>query len=456
MGFGIFSIAKGLLLFLVYGAGFVCAARALTGKIHGALYLVLFLMPLRNVVEKIYGLPLGKDFIDILFLSMIVGSIVAAHIEKRPLFQKSPLNTPAFTIAFYTYVSLWVGYGLLGYYAPFNFSDPRLQDCKNFILFPILFMIILNNVRDKKGIVKVLIVIFLGMMASGWYTLKQVTWFLGIVSRNKIHGTFVFVGPNEVAAFFNQYGVFFLALSLFWKNKLQKIFMLGLVVMSFYSVLFLFSRGAYLGLLTGLFVLFSMRKKVLLIPLVLLVIFWQTALPATVRERIEMTTNEAGELDVSTQMRLVVWQEAMRLFQENPILGTGFHVFKYLGFELGDTHNIYVRILAEQGLIGMFIFLWLITAFFRQAWRLYKQAEDPELKGLGLAFVICLIVFVVNNFFGNRWDYLELSSYLWAIAALVTRGNLILSSEKTQKSSSGKQNNSSKNKRSYKTQRIVS
>lgn len=166
MGSGIFLATKWPFLWLIYAAGFVCAMRSLTGKIHGALYLVLFLMPLRNAVEKMYGLPLGKDFIDILFISMIVGSVFAAHKERKPLFQRSSVNTPALTIAIYIYISLWVGYAFLGNYDPFNIADPRLQDYKNFILLPVLFMIILNNVRDKKTIQKVVVVIFLGMLVS--------------------------------------------------------------------------------------------------------------------------------------------------------------------------------------------------------------------------------------------------------------------------------------------------
>ena len=46
-------------------------------------------------------------------------------------------------------------------------------------------------------------------------------------------------------------------------------------------------------------------------------------------------------------------------------------------------------------------------------------------KALGLGFAIAIIVLLINNMFGDRWTYMEVSCYLWVFAALVQRLNII-------------------------------
>ena len=119
----------------------------------------------------------------------------------------------------------------------------------------------------------------------------------------------------------------------------------------------------------------------------------------------------------------------MEIFKENSMVGIGFGVFRTLGYDLGDTHNIYVKILVEQGLVGLLIFLLVILAFMIEGFRLYKKGDDDFSKGLGLGLFVCMFVLSVNNFFGDRWSYFELSGYLWIFAGLVARLNIISSEE---------------------------
>ncbi len=422
MGLGILSTIKGFLPPVIYGLGIVAALRAVVGRTAWARYLVLFLMPLRNVTEKLYAFPMGKDLTDILLIGLLVGWAVGRRAsEDAPRWTPSPINGPAVALMLYTYVSLWVGYFTMGYFTPFDLSDARLQDAKNYMILPLLFLIVLNTVRTRREVWRTFAVMMAGMLVSGFYVFQQVTWFQGIVSRLRIHGTFVFLGPNEVAAFFNQYGILLLGLSFFVPRASYRIALRLLSLVAFYCVLFLFSRGAYIALTIGLFFLFMLKKRLLLVPLCLALISWHTILPESVRHRIEMTETEDGRLDASSEARIQAWKEAMGLFVRHPVFGVGFHVFRHLGFELGDTHNIYVKILAEQGAVGFLVFLLLLSQFWRAGWRLYRTGDDEWSRGLGFAFLLCVLVMMINNVFGNRWVYLTLSSYLWATAALVER-----------------------------------
>ena len=336
---------------------------------------------------------------------------------------------PAFTaihwislaMIFYTFIAVINGSFYLEKSLIFSIGDRRVQAWKNFCVMPVLFFITFAGAKDKKMVWRIVKVMCLSMILVDYYVGQQVMWYRNIESRDKIHGTFAYLGPNEVAAFYNQYTIIMMSLFFYMRRGLKKFGLLILILINLYIVIFLFSRAAYIALALGMFFLFLTKKKVLLIPLLLVAMFWQVALPEKVIQRIEMTTSDYNELNKSSESRIEVWRDSLDLFSENPIFGVGSGVFNRSGFVLGDTHNIYFKILAEQGLIGIMLFLSLLLCFFTKGCQLFRDSDDPLSKGLGLGFAIAIIVLGVNNFFGDRWTYMEVGGYMWVVAALVSR-----------------------------------
>lgn len=425
MGTGVIAALKNVTPIIFYLGGIVLFFRAVTGKVQWALLCVVFLLPLRNVVDKLQDYPLGNQFLDILILSIIVGWFVSSLGQKKELMAKTPLNAIAIFLILYTFISLIIGAQYLGLDGFFDISDPRVQSWKNFCMLPVLYFITVNSVRDREGVWRVFTVMCLAMVLMGYYTSTQVSWFSSLLSRGKIAGTFQFLGPNEVAAFYNQYTIILLSVYFFMKKGGKKTLLLLLILLNTYCMMFMYSRAAYLAAAVGLFLLFAFKKKWLLVPLLLAALFWQVVLPEKAIERFETTTNEYGQLEASAERRLLIWDKGMELFRENSLVGIGYGVFGQLGYDLGDTHNIYVKILVEQGVVGMLIFVILVFIFLAEGFRLYRNGDDDLSKGLGLGFAICIFVLIVNNIFGNRWTYLELSGYLWIFAGLVARLNII-------------------------------
>ena len=82
-------------------------------------------------------------------------------------------------------------------------------------------------------------------------------------------------------------------------------------------------------------------------------------MPAPVRERVTMTENPNGQLEASAQERVDLWQNAEKSILHSPIVGTGYATFQ-LGEHvdnLKDTHNWYVKVMVETGIIGLIICL---------------------------------------------------------------------------------------------------
>ena len=86
----------------------------------------------------------------------------------------------------------------------------------------------------------------------------------------------------------------------------------------------------------------------------------------------------------SVDTRLLAWDIVLnRVLPHNPVLGLGpanyYHytpLYPILGYAVKfNSHNQYVDILAQTGVLGMATFLWLMGALGRLGWRLRNQAE---------------------------------------------------------------------------------
>jgi len=406
---------------------------SITGKPKFGIFFMVPLFPLQNVLEKFHQFPLGNNFIDILLIGIVIGWFISCSNQKKPVFIKTPINKMIFFMIIFSYFSLWNGSFFLGMPAPFSPADPRVQFWKNYMIFPLLFFLVVNNIDNKKDIKILVSLLGVSILISGYYTFRQISWMSGLVSREKLRGTFVWLGPNEVAAFFAVYSFVFWGIFTQVKKKFYRFFSLGVFVLSIYCVLFLFSRGSYLAVLMGFIFIAITKQKKLIIPLIMVLMFWQTVLPIEVVERINQTHTEEGTLDASSQGRINMWEKSIDLFQQNFLVGVGLNVFPYMGYSLGDTHNVYFKILAEQGLIGIFIILMIFYLAITQGWALYSKSDDLFLKGLGFGFVASVFSLITTNIFGDRWTYSQIGSFFWVLLGLVVSSNVLISKNNNEK-----------------------
>lgn len=418
-----------ILASIIYSFGIIFFILALVGKAEITLLFLIPLFPLQNILARLQQFPLGKDFTDFLLIAIIIGWFVRALSKGEKIIDVTNLNFPLFLFIVFTYVSLWHGSFYMGLPAPINALDGRVQNWKNYMILPLLYFIIVNNIKNLKQIKWLVIVMVLSMLLMDHYCIKQIRWMSGLASRDKLDGTFIWLGPNEVAAFYAQYTLVLLGIFILNKEKFNRILSGIVILLNTYCLLFLFSRGAYIATLGGLIIISLFKSKKLLLPLILLLFLWQTILPATVVERINQTKTEDGTLESSAETRVELWQQSMETFEKEPLFGVGFSIFPYMGFLKDDPHNIYVKTLLEQGIIGMMILLILFWLAFKNGWRLYKMADDNFLKGLGLGFTACVAATMISNIFGERWSYVQLGAYYWVFLGLVARGNIIVQEE---------------------------
>jgi O-antigen ligase len=187
--------------------------------------------------------------------------------------------------------------------------------------------------------------------------------------------------------------------------------------------MYTFSRASYIALIVVTFILGLIKNRKLLPVVVLFLFTWQVIVPAAVNELITMTQSSSGKLEASAQERVDLWENAKTTFFHNPIIGTGFATFMYAEHvdDLKDTHNWYVKVLTETGLVGFAFALILIYHMLSLTWGLFRNGNDTLYRGLGLALFLAIISNLILSFFGDRWTYLEINGLLWALMGAATR-----------------------------------
>jgi len=156
-------------------------------------------------------------------------------------------------------------------------------------------------------------------------------------------------------------------------------------------------------------------------------------MPVSVQERFStIFVEDESERDESALSRFVLWDIAMNEYIKSPITGIGFHVFHHVNPYGGkDTHNYFVKILTEQGIIGITVLIIIFYQSTKLSLKLFRSSNDSLFKAIGLGMLGAITAFFIGNMFGDRMSHYPVSAYFWTYLALVQRALII--NKKTQK-----------------------
>jgi O-antigen ligase len=300
------------------------------------------------------------------------------------------------------------------------------------MVIPLVFVAAGMVIEDRKAVRTVIVITAVSLlfidrscimesMSRSWSTFDE----------NKRDAGPLAFGSNQTAAFLGQFAMFFWGFTVFVKRVKLKLAGYGLVAITLFATMYTFSRGGYLAVLVAVLVLGLVKDRKLLLILGVFLLTWQTVVPAPVRERVNMTHDANGQLEASAQERVDLWQNAEDSILKSPIVRTGFATFQYGEHvdNLKDTHNWYVKVLVETGIVGLIIVLVMLQQMFATSYRLFRRASDPLYKGLGLGLFLAICACLVANFFGDRWTYLEITGLLWVLVAAAIRANSFTENE---------------------------
>lgn len=105
--------------------------------------------------------------------------------------------------------------------------------------------------------------------------------------------------------------------------------------------------------------------------------------------------------DNASLLRILMWERAQTIFNQNPILGIGWYGFRYksgLSAMTGATtgcHNIYLELLCETGLLGFCVFIFAMLSSIIVTWKninLICNQNDYELQSMKLSLAVSFAI----------------------------------------------------------------
>jgi O-antigen ligase len=398
-------------LLIIGLAGFFWLARK---NFEGALYLIVFFMPLYLFKIRILFIPINvlEILIGLLFLIWLF--------EKKYKDIKLPdidsFALPALLIILGAILSALTS-------ANFNASAGIL---KSWFVVPVVFALMVATEIKKIGQIKKI----LGWLAgsSGLVAWLAIIYFLsGQVTFDGRLAAF-YLSPNQLAMYLAP--GFLISLALFSRTaKKEKIFF-GTVLAGCGLALYLtFSYAAWIAILIaafGWFFLGTKRKKktaivygLLFLLLIGILLFSQSG-----GAKLDNLLHSARS---SWQSRLMIWRAAWLITSDHPILGIGPGMFQefylvyqsrfpvpYLEWAVPQPHNIFLAFWLETGLLGLVAFFWLIIIFIKKVIKTLKGTDT----GLSLILVTLMAYILIHGLIDTTYFKNDLAVVFWLIIAL--------------------------------------
>jgi len=419
---------------LLYPAAIVACALSFWRPQIGIYYLVLVL-PLQTLRYQIQSYPLGGSIIDYILLAVLVGALLQ---RTEPIFDGLPMKGLLLFSFAYWYVSLWHGSLFLGLPLPLSIDDLRFSNWKSYVELGLMTFIAFAAIRTREQVRTVLVLMCITVLGVSldFYQVISAQDLSHFDDSVRYSGVLGYAGANGLGAFVAMFGLLLVAIVTIRVDKKLRTLAFVTLLGCVYCLLFAFSRAAYMAFAAGLLMIASFQKRFLLTFVFAGLLGFALLLPSAVSERISGTVVQSadstgGALESSAQERVIIWEDAISIFKAFPLQGAGFQTYQFMHRSLGygDTHNFYLKVLIEQGLIGIVLFLMILAQMFAQGIRLYRSTVDPFYSALGLGFAGCVVGAAIANVFGDRWSYLQVDSYVWILLALVARARLLARTE---------------------------
>ncbi len=360
-------------------------------------------------------------------------------IERKFLFRRTFWDIPliifllsqviSFIFSIDRHTSFW------GYYSRFN------GGLLSIICFSLLYWAFVSNMNKKNT----LRTIYFTLISSALVAIYGIAEHFGIDANQWVQDVrsrvFSTLGqPNWLAAWLIALIPLTWAFLLNSKSRKQSLIHYSLFIILLLCFLYTKSRSGLLGLgfafvsFWGLLFWFKRRavKKILkpfLITTFLLIIFnlfiftpWQpkflnfkSVAPQTPTTTQEIPTGgtESGEI------RKIVWQGALSIWQHHPFFGTGPETFAYSyywyrprahndvsewDFLYNKAHNEYLNYMATTGTIGILAYLFLIGSYLFWALKKLIKEKLSNLNSASSLLILSLLAgfisILVTNFFG--------------------------------------------------------
>lgn len=347
-----------------------------------------------------------------------------------------------------------VGFLMLGFLAVYLFASinsfARLNSLSIFaiyLVFMLFYFVVINTIKSRKQLFDVLTIFAvsgalvclygIAQYLFGWDT--SAAWIddemFGDI-KMRVYSTLE--NPNVLGEYILL--ILPICVGLVWQkpNKLSKVVFTLAAGLMFGTLILTFSRGCWIGFMVsaGLFVTFVCGK------------LWGLALialpfvPMIIPESIINRFTSVGNMeDSSTSYRVYIWMGSLAMIKDfwASGIGPGTEAFKavypfysYSGIVAPHSHNMFLQILVESGVVGIGVFLTTLYMFGKKMIDGYQATsrKGSKLGAMIVAITAGVIGFAVQGMFDNCFYNYRVFLIFWFVLALGISAVYIAKDEK--------------------------
>ena len=285
-----------------------------------------------------------------------------------------------------------------------------------FILIP-LFFINIKNVKFHKNLFYFIIIPTLALNIDLIYQFYSGKNIFGYNYDSEYKRASSFFGDEKIAGSYLYFN-FFILLLLFNFYKYKK-FIILLILLTYYAIYLSGDRQPFLLVnLSLIFFIFIFLKEIKLnfiknkikylfiILLILIFSFNYNFKKVIITEKYVGTLHQIKEFDFKNTHYYYHFNKAFIIFKNNIIFGTGYKTFRiecssekyedtldksYPGYFNGcatHPHNYYLEIMSENGIVGIFLFIFIIYTFCKIFInKIYYQKKEIFINKIMLIFI---------------------------------------------------------------------
>ncbi len=304
-----------------------------------------------------------------------------------------------------------------------------------FICFMIGYFLVVSLIRTREWLGRCVIAV---LSSASLVSLIGIYQYLSGSLSNKWQDSTMFdisgrvtstlENPNVLAEYLIM--TIFFALSTFLCGKNSKGKFTGFCISGIIGVCLIltWSRGAWLGALIGaiIFIMIYHRRSIYLFVIGAASIpFLPFVLPDAIISRFTSIGNMA---DSSTSYRVYIWRASVNMLKDYFFTGIGvgegafrkiYPLYTLSGIEAAPhSHNLYLQIWLETGIIGLLIFLIFIFFYMQSHFTCYKMQLETQNRMYTCAGLCGIIAILVQGMTDYVWYNYRVFLMFWLIIGL--------------------------------------
>lgn len=311
-------------------------------------------------------------------------------------------------------------------------SSLSMSESKNIFMlvavFILFYFVIINTVNTRKEMNTLLYMFIISATFASIYGLYQYVfgdlysqaWLDSNMFENiKMRVYSTFENPNVFGEYLLLVIPVIAALLFTEKGWGKKLFLTTLLAINGIALVLTFSRGCWLGIIFGMAILAVVIDKRFIWLGIALLLLAPFILPETIINRFTSIGNMG---DSSTSYRVYIWLGTLVMLKDYWFSGVGlgitsfnkvYPIYSYNGVTAPHSHNLYLQIIVEHGIVGLIVFAYIMYYFYKET--IISAYKNKNLVIVGI--ISAISAFMLEGLTDYTWYNYRVILIFWMVLA---------------------------------------